>query len=105
MGTDLLSHMLEMRANKNENKGPDYPGTPHAQRVIDVIEGQGGVLEMLEFLKGCVEELPEKAHASSKSEMERSELEETRLDAHQALLAVQALIEEIKLGIDMAATP
>lgn len=61
------------------------PGTPHAKRIIGMIDGENGVLETLEFLKSCVNELPAKAHASTKSESDKSELEETRVDAHQAL--------------------
>lgn len=59
----------------------------------------------MEFLKVCVAELPAKAHASKNSEMELAELQETRLDVQQALLAMEKLIAEMKLGVDMAATP
>ncbi|CAI7579106.1 unnamed protein product [Penicillium bialowiezense] len=89
----------------DEREGDALVGTPHANRIIEMIEGENGVLETLEFLKSCVNELPAKAHASSKSESDKCELEETRLDAHQALVEVENLIQHMKLAVDMAAQP
>lgn len=82
-----------------------FPGTQYAKRITDIIEGRNGVQELLEFFKNSVNELPEKAYFSTNSESKRSELEETRLDAHQALLRIETLIQQMKLGVDEAAKP
>lgn len=78
-------------------------GKVHCRRGIEAIKEHGGILDLLSFIQDCLEDFPDKVQAAKNSEEEAVEMEESRLDIHQALQKAESLLQEIGWRVDKTA--
>lgn len=75
-------------------------GKLHCRRGIETIKEHGGILDLLGFIQDCLEDFPDRVQAAKHSEEEAVEMEESRLDMHQALQKAESLLREVAQRVD-----
>lgn len=73
----------------------------HCNKAIEMIEGDGGIRELLENIKKNIRNLPEKAVASNNSEAELIQFMEARSTIYEDIDKLESLIRQISSELDL----